>query len=51
MASDQVGQIPGDVSRKFRLDGRTAFITGAGRGIGRGFALLAAQHGAKVIVK
>ena len=48
MASDQVGQIPGDVSRKFRLDGRTAFITGAGRGIGRSAALALAYAGAEV---
>lgn len=48
MASNQVGQIPGDVSRKFRLDGRTAFITGAGRGIGRSAALALAYAGAEV---
>ena len=33
-----------------QLQSKTVVITGAGRGIGRGFALLAAQHGAKVIV-
>ncbi|MEX2554776.1 MAG: SDR family oxidoreductase [Actinomycetota bacterium] len=32
------------------LDGKTAIVTGAGRGIGRGEALLLAQHGAKVLV-
>ena len=32
------------------LDGRTAIITGAGRGIGREHALLFAQEGAKVVV-
>jgi NAD(P)-dependent dehydrogenase (short-subunit alcohol dehydrogenase family) len=32
------------------LDGKVAIITGAGRGIGRGEALLLAQHGAKVVV-
>jgi NAD(P)-dependent dehydrogenase (short-subunit alcohol dehydrogenase family) len=32
------------------LDGKVAVITGAGRGIGRGEALLFAQEGAKVVV-
>src|SRR5438552_16192813 len=32
------------------LDGTVAVITGAGRGIGRGEALLFAQEGAKVVV-
>jgi NAD(P)-dependent dehydrogenase (short-subunit alcohol dehydrogenase family) len=32
----------------FRLDGRTAFITGAGRGIGRACAIALAQAGAEV---
>jgi NAD(P)-dependent dehydrogenase (short-subunit alcohol dehydrogenase family) len=32
------------------LDGKTAIVTGAGRGIGRGEALLLAQHGARVLV-
>jgi len=32
------------------LEGKVAVITGAGRGIGRGFAMLMAQHGAKVLV-
>src|SRR5437667_4168411 len=32
------------------LEGKVAVITGAGRGIGRGEALLFAQEGAKVVV-
>ncbi len=32
------------------LDGKVCLVTGAGRGIGRECALLAAQHGAKVVV-
>ncbi|HEY4670296.1 MAG TPA: SDR family NAD(P)-dependent oxidoreductase [Tepidiformaceae bacterium] len=33
-----------------RLDGKTAIVTGGGRGIGRGVALLLAKEGAKVLV-
>jgi NAD(P)-dependent dehydrogenase (short-subunit alcohol dehydrogenase family) len=33
-----------------RFDGRTAVVTGAARGIGRGYALLLGQRGAKVVV-
>lgn len=32
------------------LDGKVILVTGAARGIGRGIALLAAAHGAKVVV-
>lgn len=32
------------------LEGRVAVVTGAGRGIGRGIALLMAAHGARVVV-
>src|SRR5262249_32667442 len=33
-----------------RFDGRAAVVTGAGRGIGRAYALLLGQRGAKVVV-
>jgi len=32
------------------LDGKVAIVTGAGRGVGRGEAVLLAAHGAKVVV-
>jgi NAD(P)-dependent dehydrogenase (short-subunit alcohol dehydrogenase family) len=40
--------IPGDISHKFRLDGRAALIAGAGRGIGRSAAIALAHAGAEV---
>lgn len=44
------GQASSVARDKLRFDGQTAIVTGAGRGIGREYALLLASRGANVVV-
>ena len=39
-----------DAEQRFSLDGKTALVTGASRGIGQGIAIALAQHGADVAI-
>ncbi|MBM3342038.1 MAG: glucose 1-dehydrogenase [Betaproteobacteria bacterium] len=40
--------LPGDITPKFRLEGKSALVAGAGRGIGRSAAIALAHAGAEV---
>ena len=44
------GRVMTSAGRARRLDGRTAIVTGAGQGVGRGIALALAGEGANVVI-
>ena len=48
--NDDIAKLPDDVMNRFRLDGRSAVVTGGTRGIGRAISLGLMQAGAKVAV-